>query len=73
MCAWYGLRKNDIKSPRALVDAGFEYVTNEYNDGGKIFRKPNTSANITWTKPGIFNIGGAGGGIRTHEPLWDSL
>jgi hypothetical protein len=23
----------------ALVDAGFEYVTGGYNDGGKIFRK----------------------------------
>ena len=23
-----------------LVDAGFEYVTGEYDDGGKIFRKP---------------------------------
>jgi hypothetical protein len=22
-----------------LVDIGFEYVTGEYNDGGKIFRK----------------------------------
>ncbi len=22
-----------------LVEAGFEYVTEEYNDGGKIFRK----------------------------------
>jgi hypothetical protein len=22
-----------------LVEAGFEYVTGEYNDGGKIFRK----------------------------------
>jgi integrase len=23
-----------------LVEAGFQYVTGEYNDGGKIFRKP---------------------------------
>jgi hypothetical protein len=23
----------------ALIDAGFEYVTGEYSDGGKIFRK----------------------------------
>ena len=23
----------------SLVEAGFEYVTGEYNDGGKIFRK----------------------------------
>ncbi|MGA2681515.1 MAG: hypothetical protein ABSF44_06920 [Candidatus Bathyarchaeia archaeon] len=22
-----------------LVDVGFEYITGEYNDGGKIFRK----------------------------------
>ncbi len=25
---------------RKLVEAGFEYVTGEYDDGGKIFRKP---------------------------------
>ncbi|MEM2889409.1 MAG: hypothetical protein QXM52_02980 [Candidatus Bathyarchaeia archaeon] len=24
----------------ALIEAGFEYVTGEYEDGGKIFRKP---------------------------------
>jgi integrase len=29
-----------VKEVCALVDAGFEYVTGEYNDGGKIFRKP---------------------------------
>jgi hypothetical protein len=23
----------------SLIEAGFEYVTGEYNDGGKIFRK----------------------------------
>jgi len=30
----------NIKESCALVDAGFEYVTGEYTDGGKIFRKP---------------------------------
>jgi hypothetical protein len=25
--------------PTCLIEAGFEYVTGEYNDGGKIFRK----------------------------------
>ena len=29
-----------VKEASALVEAGFEYVTGEYNDGGKIFRKP---------------------------------
>jgi len=29
----------DIKEACALVEVGFEYVTGEYNDGGKIFRK----------------------------------
>lgn len=30
----------NVKDACALVDAGFEYVTGEYSDGGKIFRKP---------------------------------
>jgi integrase len=30
----------NVKEACALVEAGFEYVTGEYNDGGKIFRKP---------------------------------
>jgi len=30
----------NVKEVCTLVDAGFEYVTGEYNDGGKIFRKP---------------------------------
>ena len=30
----------NVKEVCALVDAGFEYVTGEYDDGGKIFRKP---------------------------------
>jgi hypothetical protein len=29
----------DTKQACELVDAGFEYVTGEYSDGGKIFRK----------------------------------
>ncbi len=29
----------NVKEACALVDVGFEYVTGEYNDGGKIFRK----------------------------------
>ena len=31
---------NNVKEACILIDAGFEYVTGEYNDGGKIFRKP---------------------------------
>ena len=30
----------NVKESCALVDVGFEYVTGEYEDGGKIFRKP---------------------------------
>ena len=30
----------NVKEACALVNAGFEYVTGEYKDGGKIFRKP---------------------------------
>jgi len=30
----------NVKEACALIEAGFEYVTGEYHDGGKIFRKP---------------------------------
>lgn len=30
----------NVKEACALVDAGFEYITGKYDDGGKIFRKP---------------------------------
>jgi RecB family endonuclease NucS len=30
----------NVKEACALIEAGFEHVTGEYNDGGKIFRKP---------------------------------
>ena len=29
----------NVKEACSLVEVGFEYVTGEYNDGGKIFRK----------------------------------
>jgi hypothetical protein len=29
----------NVEKACALVETGFEYVTREYNDGGKIFRK----------------------------------
>ena len=29
----------NIQEARALIEVGFEYVTGEYIDGGKIFRK----------------------------------
>jgi hypothetical protein len=29
----------DLKEAREPVEAGFRYVTGEYEDGGKIFRK----------------------------------
>jgi len=31
---------HNVKEACELVDVGFEFVTGEYNDGGKIFRKP---------------------------------
>lgn len=34
---------HNVKEACALVDVGFEYVTGEYNDSGKIFRKPKLS------------------------------
>ena len=30
---------NNIKEACDLIEVGFEYVTGEYDDGGKIFRK----------------------------------
>jgi hypothetical protein len=30
---------HNVQEACALVETGFEYVTGEYNDGGKIFRK----------------------------------
>ncbi|MEM2112289.1 MAG: hypothetical protein QXX08_10520, partial [Candidatus Bathyarchaeia archaeon] len=33
-------RRKKVKEACTLIEAGFEYVTGEYNDGGKIFRKP---------------------------------
>lgn len=30
----------NVKEACGLVKAGFQYVTGEYDDGGKIFRKP---------------------------------
>lgn len=34
----------DAKEACSLVEAGFEYVTGEYTDGGKIFKKPKYAA-----------------------------
>lgn len=30
---------NTVEEACKLIEVGFEYVTSEYNDGGKIFRK----------------------------------
>jgi len=30
---------NNIQEACALIEVGFEYVTGDYHDGGKIFRK----------------------------------
>ena len=34
------LDRSNVKDACVLIDAGFEYVTGDYDDGGKIFRKP---------------------------------
>jgi len=33
----------NVKEASELIELGFDYVTGEYNDGGKIFRKRNLS------------------------------
>jgi hypothetical protein len=33
------LNHNDVKKSLELIEAGFEYVTGEYHDGGKFFKK----------------------------------
>ena len=30
---------HDVGEAASLIEAGFEFVTGEYNDGGKLFRK----------------------------------
>ena len=30
---------HNVREAIELIEAGFEYVTGEYNDGGKLFRK----------------------------------
>jgi len=30
---------NNVQEACALIEVGFEYVTGDYHDGGKIFRK----------------------------------
>jgi hypothetical protein len=30
---------HNVREACALIETGFDYVTGEYNDGGKIFRK----------------------------------
>jgi integrase len=36
---WTARVASDVKEATTLIEAGFDYVTGEYNDGGKIFRK----------------------------------
>jgi hypothetical protein len=33
----------NVKEASELIELGFEYVTGEYNDGGKIFRRRSLS------------------------------
>ncbi len=36
---WTARVAGDVKEATTLIEAGFDYVTGEYSDGGKIFRK----------------------------------
>lgn len=47
---------DDVKEACALVDSSFEYVTGEYRDGGKIFRKPRYALHQTDKLHYVFNI-----------------
>ena len=38
--SYYTEVAQNTKQARNMLEAGFEYVTGEYADGGKIFRKP---------------------------------
>jgi hypothetical protein len=46
----------------ALIEAGLEYVIGEYDDSGKIFRKP--SDYVSQTETPLFNVSDAGGGFQ---------
>lgn len=46
-------RARDVEEAKELVEAGFEYVTGEYDDGGKIFRKRKKS---TWNIEKVFGM-----------------
>jgi len=36
---WTARVASDVKEATTLIEAGFDYVTGDYSDGGKIFRK----------------------------------
>lgn len=42
----------NVKEAAELIELGFEYVTVEYNDGGKLFKKKNLSYLGSWSTPG---------------------
>ena len=42
----------NVKEATELIELGFEYVTGEYDDGGKIFRKRKISYLGSWSVPG---------------------
>ena len=41
----------NVKEATKLIELGFEYVTGEYGDGGKIFRKRKISYLGSWSGP----------------------
>lgn len=36
---YYSAVAKSVEETCRLIESGFEYVTGEYNDGGKVFRK----------------------------------
>ena len=42
----------NVKEAAELIELGFEYVTGEYDDGGKLFKKKNLSYLGSWSTPG---------------------
>jgi len=66
---------DNVEKACKLVEAGFEYVTGEYNDGGKIFRKQSNSQKI----PGLLVVGplgfepGTNGDVSHNSPFFQKM
>jgi len=54
---------NNVGEATALTEAGFEYVTGEYNDGGKIFKKLKVGDDREYVSTPQNNVEGAGSSV----------